>query len=40
MRADYLDTVVLLERLGEGASTVAFAGFDQIYMQSNGRSPG
>ena len=36
---DYLDTVVLLERLGEGAAPVAFARFDQIYMQPNGTSP-
>jgi hypothetical protein len=32
---DYLDTVVLLDRLGEGAVTAAFSSFDAVY----GRSP-
>lgn len=30
---DYLDTVVLLERLGEGSARQAFASFDAIYPQ-------
>jgi len=30
---DYLDTVVLLERLGESAAGAAFAAFDAIYAQ-------
>ncbi len=36
---DYLDTVVLLERLGEAAARDAFASFDEIYAQENGASP-
>lgn len=36
---DYLDTVVLLERLGEGAAPRALAAFDQIYSQPSGTSP-
>jgi hypothetical protein len=36
---DYLDTVVLLERLGESAVPDAFAQFDEIYAQSSGHSP-
>lgn len=36
---DYLDTAVLLERLGDGAARVAFASFDQIYAQASGTSP-
>jgi len=32
---DYLDTVVLLERLGAEAAVAAFAGFDQIYAQDS-----
>jgi hypothetical protein len=35
---DYLDTVVLLERLGEPATPVAFARFDEIYAQEGGAS--
>src|SRR5512143_756537 len=36
---DYLDTVVLLERLGEAAVSEAFAPFDEIYRQESGASP-
>lgn len=36
---DYLDTVVLLERLGENALTAAFAEFDEMYRQPTGASP-
>jgi hypothetical protein len=36
---DYLDTVVLLERLGEEAANVAFGPFDGLYAQDNGTSP-
>ena len=36
---DYLDTVVLLERLGENAAPGAFAGFDELYAQESGTSP-
>lgn len=36
---DYLDTVVLLERLGEEAARQAFASFDELYTQDNGTSP-
>ncbi|HET7291440.1 MAG TPA: hypothetical protein VFM88_03350 [Vicinamibacteria bacterium] len=36
---DYLDTVVLLERLGEPAAREAFASFDEIYAQPSGASP-
>ena len=36
---DYLDTVVLLERLGESAVGDAFASFDEIYAQRAGASP-
>jgi len=36
---DYLDTVVLLERLGEAAAVAALAPFDEIYTQSSGASP-
>jgi hypothetical protein len=36
---DYLDTVVLLERLGEGKAAGALATFDEIYRQPNGASP-
>ena len=36
---DYLDTVVLLERLGEPAAREAFAPFDEIYRQGTGASP-
>jgi hypothetical protein len=36
---DYLDTVVLLERLGEDGAPGAFAGFDTIYRQADGDSP-
>jgi len=36
---DYLDTVVLLERLGEAATIAAFASFDKIYVQDTGSSP-
>jgi hypothetical protein len=35
---DYLDTVVLLERLGEPSAREAFAPFDEIYAQA-GASP-
>ncbi len=36
---DYLDLVVLLERLGEEAAPAAFASFDEIYRQEGGVSP-
>jgi len=36
---DYLDTVVLLERLGEPAAPEAFARFDALYAQAGGASP-
>jgi hypothetical protein len=36
---DYLDMVVLLERLGESAACDAFAPFDEIYVQAGGASP-
>jgi hypothetical protein len=36
---DYLDTVVLLERLGESEVPKAFAAFDELYAQTNGASP-
>jgi hypothetical protein len=36
---DYLDTVVLLERLGEAGAAEAFAPFDDIYRQPAGASP-
>lgn len=36
---DYLDTVVLLERLGEEAALKAFAPFDDLYAQPGGASP-
>jgi hypothetical protein len=36
---DYLDTVVLLERLGEDSARTALAGFDDVYRQANGASP-
>lgn len=36
---DYLDTVVLLERLGEGHVAKAFEDFDAIYAQPTGASP-
>jgi hypothetical protein len=36
---DYLDTVVLLERLGEDGVRAAFVRFDEIYLQSNEASP-
>jgi hypothetical protein len=36
---DYLDTVVLLERLQEEAVRAAFARFDQLYAQPGGASP-
>jgi hypothetical protein len=36
---DYLDTVVLLERLGEAGATEAFAPFDALYAQESGASP-
>jgi hypothetical protein len=36
---DYLDTVVLLERLGAAAAREAFAPFDEIYPQEGGASP-
>lgn len=35
---DYLDTVVLLERLGEALAPPAFARFDRLYAQPNGAS--
>lgn len=36
---DYLDTVVLLERLGEAQTPAAFASFDELYAQPGGGSP-
>jgi hypothetical protein len=36
---DYLDTVVLLERVGEDAAPAAFGPFDEIYSQESGASP-
>lgn len=36
---DYLDTVVLLERLGEPGVRHAFRSFDEIYRQLTGASP-
>lgn len=36
---DYLDSVVLLERLGQDAAVTAFAAFDEIYAQATGASP-
>ncbi len=36
---DYLDTVVLLERLGDGGARAALASFDAVYAQDNGGSP-
>jgi hypothetical protein len=36
---DYLDTVVLYERLGEAGVVRALAEFDDIYHQANGASP-
>ena len=36
---DYLDTVVLLDRLGEAGTQRAFARFDRIYRQAPGVSP-
>ncbi len=36
---DYLDTVVLLERLGEAGVVQAFASFDGLYAQAGGASP-
>jgi hypothetical protein len=36
---DYLDTVVLLERLGETSVPDAFGSFDDIYPQTSGASP-
>jgi hypothetical protein len=36
---DYLDTVVLLERLGEARVGDAFASFDELYAQQSGTSP-
>ena len=36
---DYLDTVVLLERLGEARVPEAFAPFDELYAQETGASP-
>jgi hypothetical protein len=36
---DYLDTVVLLERLGEPAVSAAFRSFDDLYRQASGASP-
>ncbi|MGQ0508348.1 MAG: hypothetical protein ACT4TC_23870 [Myxococcaceae bacterium] len=35
---DYLDTVVLLERLGEPAAATAVRRFDQLYVQPTGAS--
>ena len=35
---DYLDTVVLLERLGEQAARRAFERLDEVYHQPNGTS--
>ncbi len=36
---DYLDIVVLLERLGEGGAGAALRPFDAIYRQAGGASP-
>jgi len=36
---DYLDTVVLLERLGEARAFGAFSSFDSLYAQDSGASP-
>lgn len=36
---DYLDAVVLLERLGEDKAAKSFREFDTMYEQSNGSSP-
>ena len=36
---DYLDTVVLFERLGEDGVVSALEAFDEIYRQPNGASP-
>jgi hypothetical protein len=36
---DYLDAVVLLERLGASAAAEAFASFDELYAQPTGASP-
>lgn len=36
---DYLDTVVLMERLGESGVRIALSSFDDIYRQSPGSSP-
>jgi hypothetical protein len=36
---DYLDTVVLLERLGEEGARAAFGPFDELYAQDNDTSP-
>jgi hypothetical protein len=36
---DYLDTVVLLERLGEAGVIAAFGPFDEFYRQPSGISP-
>ena len=36
---DYLDTVVLLERLGEPGAREAFVSFDELYAQASGASP-
>jgi hypothetical protein len=36
---DYLDTVVLCERLGETGATDALRPFDEIYRQDSGTSP-
>ena len=36
---DYLDTVVLLERLGETRVAVTFLRFDELYRQETGASP-
>jgi hypothetical protein len=36
---DYLDLVVLLERVGESKAPEAFASFDELYAQPSGASP-
>jgi hypothetical protein len=36
---DYLDTVVLFERLGDTAAREAFVSFDELYRQETGASP-
>jgi hypothetical protein len=36
---DYLDTVVLFERLGEEGVVAALRSFDEIYRQATGASP-